>query len=192
VVDVSEDPGEIDRLAERLRPSVNRAQVLARFDEMFRVGAPPDPLPDGFHPGRFLATSIWGPFDSFTLGLSRLWMPWRGKVFDRGTQEGVNRFAQAAASRVALKAVFPSYTPERSTSDRIEAFPFRNRVAPGELDPDVSVYKIDYDFEANPDLLIRRILDEIVQVAPGRYLGKILFRASGRFYPIGFFSLRSP
>ena len=73
------------------------------------------------HPGRFLATSIWGPFDSFTLGLSRLWMPWRGKVFDRETQEGVNRFVQAAASRVALKAVFPSYRPERSTSDRIEA-----------------------------------------------------------------------
>ena len=67
----------------------------------------------------------------------------------------------------------------------------RNRIEPGAADPDVRVFKIDYDFEANPGL-IRRILDEMVQVAPGRYLGKVLFRARGTFHPIGFFSLRAP
>jgi hypothetical protein len=192
VADVSDDPGELDRLAERLRPSVNRARVLARFDELFRAGTAPDPLPDGFLPGTFLATSMWGPFDSFALALSRVWMPWQGKIFDRERRTGVNSLVQAPASRIVLKAAFPGYSPERGTAERIEAFPFRNRVARGELDRDVSVLKIDYDFEANPDFLIRRILDELVQIAPGRYLGKILFRASGRFHPIGFFSLRSP
>jgi hypothetical protein len=64
-------------------------------------------------------------------------------------------------------------------------------VGPGALDPDLEVLKIDYDFEANPGLLIRRILDELVQVGRGVYLGKVLFRLGGRFHPIGFFSLEA-
>jgi hypothetical protein len=187
----SQDPGEVDRLADRLHPWVNRAQVLARLDEMFRAGSAPDPAPDGFLPGRALATSIWGPFDTFAQWLAARWMPWQGKIFDTREQSGVNRFVQAPASRLALKTVFPGYTPEKTTEDHIEAFPFRTRVAPGEVDREVAVLKIDYDFEANPNFLIRRILDELVQIAPGRYLGKILFRASARFHPIGFFSLRA-
>jgi hypothetical protein len=90
-----------------------------------------------------------------------------------------------------MRAVWRRYTPEYVGPDRVEAFPFRTRVAPGELDPGVDVLKIDYDFEANPDFMIRRILDELVQVAPGRYLGRVLLRLNGRFRPIGFFSLRS-
>ena len=50
------------------------------------------------------------------------------------------------------------------------------------------VLKIDYDFEANPTL-IRHILDELVQIAPGHHLGKVLFRSGNRFHRIGFFSL---
>jgi hypothetical protein len=61
-------------------------------------------------------------------------------------------------------------------------------VGVGGLDPDVRVLKIDYDFDENP-ALIRRILDEVVQIAPGRYLGKVLFRVGGRHRRIGFFSL---
>jgi hypothetical protein len=64
-------------------------------------------------------------------------------------------------------------------------------VAPGELDPGVDVLKIDYDFDANPDFVIRRILDELVEVDAGLYLGKILYRWKGTFRPIGFFSLES-
>ncbi|HXJ66518.1 MAG TPA: hypothetical protein VNN79_22390, partial [Actinomycetota bacterium] len=94
-------------------------------------------------------------------------------------------------SRIPMKVVFPKYSPETVTVNRIEAFPFRNRVAPGAVDPDLETFKIDYDFDANPDFLIRRILDEVVQIAPGRLLGKILFRVSGRFHLIGYFSLRS-
>lgn len=189
ITDLRDDPGEIDRLADRLHPDVNRAQVLHRLDEMFRAGTAPDPRPDGFLPGRLLTTSVWGPLDSGVLRLARAWMPWKGKTFDREGSAGVNRFDNTPATRGAFKAVFPGYVPERTTVELIEAFPMRNRIEPGELDPDVDVLKIDYDFEANP-ALIRRILDELVQIAPGRYLGKILFRVGERFHPIGFFSLR--
>ncbi len=116
-------------------------------------------------------------------------MPWLGKSFDPERSEGVNILIPQA--RRALNVVWRSYEPVRVTADAIEAFPFRTRVAPGELDPEVNVLKIDYGFEANPDFIIRRILDELVQVEPDFYLGKILYRRKGRFHPIGFFSLET-
>ena len=191
LTDVTDDPRELDRLADRLRPAVNRAEILSRFEELFRSGTRPDPAPQGFLPGRLLATSTVAPLDSVALRLAQAWMPWQGKSFDPLAMTGVNRFTQTAGTRAAFKVVFPGYVPVVSAPDRIEAFPFRNRFGPGEIDPGVEVLKIDYDFEANPSFLIRRILDELVQVAPGRYLGRVLLRLNGRFRPIGFFSLRS-
>ena len=189
IADVRDDPRELDLLADRLDPASNRHAVLARLDEIFRSGSAPDPLPDDFLPGRLLATSTWPWLDGLFRRVASLWMPWRGKVFDPSTMTGVNRFQPNV--RLPMKAVWPGYTPEDVTVQKVEAFPFRNRVEPGELDSGVEVLKIDYDFDANPGFVIRRILDELVQVAPGRYLGKVLFRAGGRFRPIGFFSLRS-
>jgi hypothetical protein len=183
------DPAELDDQADRLRSKVNRRLVLDRFGEVFRSGAAPDPLPEGFLLGRLLATSTWPWLDATGQRLADLWMPWRGKSFSPVSSMGLNRFARNA--RIPLKVVFPSYIPEFVGPDRVEAFPFRTRVAPGALDPGVKVLKIDYNFEANPNLIIRRILDELVQVGPGRYLGKVLFRVGDRFHPIGFFSLRS-
>jgi hypothetical protein len=183
------DPRELDELADRLQPRVNRQMILDRFDELFVSGTAPDPVPEGFLSGRLLATSTWPWLDAASQRLAQLWMPWKGKSFSPASSIGLNRFARSA--RIPLKSVFPSYIPEFVGPDRVEAFPFRTRVAPGGLDPNVQVLKIDYDFEANPSFVIRRILDELVQVAPGRYLGKVLFRIGDRFHPIGFFSLRS-
>jgi hypothetical protein len=181
----------MEEAAARMQPGVNRALSLRDLDDLFRSGLVPDPLPDGFLPGRLLATSIWSPLDAVVARIAMAWMPWQGKVFDRAASMGVNRFD--ASARVPLRVVFPGYTPERDLGDELEAFPFIYRVAPGELDPDVQVCKIDYDFEPNPGLIIRRILDELVEIDDGTYLGKILFRTSSRWHPIGFFSLeRAP
>src|SRR2546425_13230315 len=188
--DLADVTEELDRLADRLHPGRNRSEVLARLDAVFRSGEAPDPWPSGFQAGRLVATSTWGPWDSFVQRIAGLWMPWLGKSFDGAAKTGINRFRQTAATRWWLRLLFPGYRLPLLAPDRIEAFPFRNAVEPGELDPDVLVLKIDYDFEANP-ALIRRILDELVQVAPGRYLGKILFRLGRRYYLIGFFSLRA-
>mgnify|MGYP006174464395 FL=1 len=57
------------------------------------------------------------------------------------------------------------------------------------IDPGLQVLKIDYDSDANPTFMIRRILDELVQLDDGLYLGKILFRTKRAWHPIGFFSL---
>ena len=179
--------GEVDELIEQLRPGTNRSRVLARLDDLFRSGTVPDPPPDGFLPGRLVALSVWNQLDTAVEGLGRLWMPWQGKAFSPASSRGVNRLT--ATARLPLKALFPSYTPEVATQDDMDAFSFRTRVGPGAIDPHINVLKIDYDVEANPGL-IRRLLDELVELEPGRYLGKILFLVRGEFRPIGFFSLR--
>jgi hypothetical protein len=184
-------PGrEIEELADRLRPGANRAEVLRRFDELFRTGAAPDPVPDGFLPGRLLGMSIWAPVDGLVARVASVYMPWQGKTLSAASSTGINEFTKNG--RIPLKALFPRYSPENEGPEGFQAFPFRTRIGPGALDPEVTVFKIDYDFEANPAFIIRRILDELVQIQPGVYLGKVLMRVGGRFRPIGFFSLRSP
>jgi len=181
---------ELDRLASRLHPGRNRAEVLRRLNEVFRSGAAPDPPPSGFVAGRLVATSTWGPWDSLVQRLAGLWMPWLGKSFDTGSKRGINRFLATAGTRLLLRLLFPTHTPAEMGMEGIEAFPFRTSVGLGELDPEASVLKIDYDFAANP-ALIRRILDELVEVAPGLYLGKVLLRFGARYRQVGFFSLRA-
>jgi hypothetical protein len=179
---------ELDELATRLGPEANRALILERFDELFRSGGGPDPPLEGFLPGRLLATSTRRPLDAFGRVMAGLWMPWRGKWFDRDGATGVNRFTPGGLA--ALRILFPRYTPERISVDTIEAFAFRTRLGPAELDAGVQVLKIDYDDEANPRV-VRRILDELVQLEPGLYLGRVLFRTRRRHHPVGFFSLRA-
>jgi hypothetical protein len=171
----------------RLDPRFNRDWAIEQLDALYRTGSVPDPLPDGFLRGRLLTMSLSGPSDAMIRRIAGLWMPWLGKKFDLATSEGVNVLLPSA--KAPMKVLWPSYEPEAVFVDRIEAFPFRNRVAPGAADPDLDVYKIDYDFDANPGFLIRRILDELVEVDDDVYLGKILLRWRGSFKPIGYFSL---
>ncbi len=179
-----------DRLVQietTLSPSAMRASAIAELDELFRSGSAPEPQPEGFLRGRLITMSVTRPSDAFVRGVGRIYMPWLGKAFDPSTQSGVNVLAPSA--RRPMKVLWSKYSPERELLDRIEAFPFRTRIEAGAVDPDLGVLKIDYDFEANPDFLIRRILDELVQIDDNLYLGKILFRLRSGWKPIGFFSL---
>jgi hypothetical protein len=59
------------------------------------------------------------------------------------------------------------------------------------------VLKIDYGpVASNPRLVIRRIRDELVQIVPDTYLGKILWRSGegdeATYGCIGYFALRQP
>ena len=71
------------------------------------------------------------------------------------------------------------------------AFVFQTSVDAGMVDRDRQVFRIDYDRPDNPALSIRRIVDEIVQVGDGLYLGKIHFKWWwGVWDMIGYFALR--
>ena len=156
---------------------------------MFRSGSAPEPAPEGFLRGALVMTSTWGWLDGAARRLADMYMPWLGKSFDPAAHSGINVLTPSA--RTPMRVLWRNNVPEREMADRIEAFPFRTRIAPGEVDPDVNVLKIDYDFEANPSFLIRRILDELVQVDAGFYLGKVLLRRHGAWATIGYFTLEN-
>ena len=175
----------LSELEERLQPRLQWERALDELDGMFAAGEAPDPAPEGFLPGRPLAASPSSALDAAARRAGRLYMPWRGKELRAG-DGGVNVFATSA--RVLLKLVWPSYEPERILADRIEAFPFRTWVGESALGG-VRVLKIDYDIDANPSFVVRRGLDEIVQVDDGLYLGRAHLRSGGSVRPLGFFAL---
>jgi hypothetical protein len=180
----------VAEIEERLEPRRARAWAIARLSDTFAAGSPPDPAPNGFLRGRAITGSTWGPLDAVGRRLAGAYMPWLGKSFNASAGTGVNVLTKSA--RTPMKVLWPSYEPETEDAERLEAFPFRTRTAPSELDPDVSVLKIDYNFDANPPFLIRRILDELVQIDDGFYLGKVLVRTKSGYRGVGFFSLETP
>jgi hypothetical protein len=181
-----------DRLSEiraSLTPKIVREQAISALDDLFRSGAAPEPQPEGFLRGDLITMSVMRPTDAVVRAISSFYMPWLGKSFDPTTQSGLNILRPSA--RGPMKILWRNYTPERELVDRLEVFPFRTRIDEGTVDPGLRVLKIDYDDPINPDFIIRRLLDELVQLDDDLYLGKILFRTKRAWHPIGFFSLES-
>jgi hypothetical protein len=123
VVAVPDPSAELDRLAGRLDPLRTRHEVIEGFERLFRSGIAPDPWPHGPLEGRLLMTTTWRPWDGFVRRAAGWWMPWLGKEFDPAGQTGLNRFWPSPATRLWLKAMFPTH-PARRVGDRVEAFPF--------------------------------------------------------------------
>ena len=96
-------------------------------------------------------------------------------------------------AQLPSKLLWPLYRMKDAKDGKL-AFDFKTYEDAGKDDPDLQVMVIDYaDIEDNPTLVIRSIRDELVQIVPGAYLGKILFRTpSGRYEKIGYFALRTP
>jgi hypothetical protein len=181
-----------DRLSEiraSLKPKVVREHAISALDDLFRSGSAPDPQPEGFLRGELITMSVTRPTDAVVRAISALYMPWLGKSFDPSTQSGLNILKPSAKG--PMKVLWRNYIPEREMADRLEVFPFATRIDEGAVDVGLQVLKIDYDDRVNPDFVIRRILDELVQLDEHLYLGKILFRTKRAWHPIGFFSLES-
>jgi hypothetical protein len=156
------------------------------LNRIFRLGVAPDPPLEGPTRGLLVTPTLGRVAD---LGLRRLasaWMPWRGKRFHAASQTGDNLFAPSALW--PARVLWPSYRLE-SLDDGYAAFPFRTYASSGTVDPDRETLKIDYDSDDNPSLLIRDILDELVQVVRGAYLGKVLVRRRDQWRLIGYFAL---
>jgi hypothetical protein len=119
-------------------------------------------------------------------------MPWKGKTFDASSSRGDNIFTRGSLRTARL--FNPTYRGFRGDGpETYLAFAFRTYVAPGLEDADRKVLKIDYDLPENPKLTVRRVLDELVQVGNGTYLGKAHVKWWwGRWQPVAFFALFEP
>jgi hypothetical protein len=166
---------------------VDRRAALDELGGCFAAGGPVEEL-DGPTKGRLLTTTFGFGLDLVCMGLASVWMPWKGKVFDADAKEGRNIFA--AAFRIPLRLIWPRYRDERGLgSGRLATFRFITRNGPGALDPDVAVLKIDYDVPESPSFLIGDILDEVVRIDDGLYLGQALLNWRGRYRRVAWFQL---
>ena len=161
----------------------------AELNAIFKLGAPPKDL-DGPTDGILVMTTTNPVLDTAVRFITGMWMPWQGKRFDADAGTGDNRMV--ASSKLPSKLLWPLYRMKDAADGHL-AFDFKTYQDAGKADPGVQVMVIDYsDVEANPRLVIKSIRDELVEVAPGAYLGKILFRLPpDRYEMIGFFALRT-
>ena len=75
------------------------------------------------------------------------------------------------------------------TTGRVD---FNTYAEAGKDDPDVQVMVIDYaHVQKNPKHVIRSVRDELVEVVPSVYPGKILFNSGEKYTKIGYFALRN-
>jgi len=141
----------------------------------FASGSAPAPGPDGFYKG---AAHLLGGGP----------VPWLGKTFESSKDLGFNIFTPGGASM--LKVMMPFYKHYRLNAEgNTSAYYFKTSTGPGLKDKDTNVFKLDYDSPENP-FLIRIILDEMVEVRPNEFLGKVHMKVFPGYYAtIGFFGL---
>ncbi|MDX1876494.1 hypothetical protein SBE55_01555 [Mycolicibacterium sp. 141076] len=168
----------------------NADAAEAQLNDLFRLGTPPVDL-DGPTEGILVMMTTNPALDTVTRAVTALWMPWQGKRFDSDSGTGDNRLTRSTG--LVGKLLWPLYSMRDAESGKL-AFDFATYVEAGKDDPDRQVMVIDYaNVESNPRLVIRSIRDELVELVPGVYLGKILFNTGAdRFSKIGYFALRTP
>ena len=94
---------------------------------------------------------------------------WQGKTFNSDKNAGDNSFSDGDQPR--------------------HKYPFKTYQGAGFKDPSLTTFKIDYQLPEN-QFYVRPILDEVVEVAPGKFLGKIHYRLIPGFpFTIGYFRL---
>ncbi|MBB3036707.1 hypothetical protein [Hoyosella altamirensis] len=180
--------GEVWAWLRQLRDSDLRDydRAARELETLFRAGRPPAEL-HGRTEGMLVMTTTLPILDRTVTAVTDLWMPWEGKRF--APEGGSNRISSRAST--PLRLLWPLYSMTQ-TEDGTLAFEFKTHVEESrDKDAeDQKVLVIDYkSIETNPRLLIRSIRDELVELAPGVFLGKILFRVAGKYMKIGFYAL---
>jgi hypothetical protein len=189
VGDVSTEAAETYIRAALRRMGNDRAAGMASLDDVFRAGRTPRAL-DGRYRGELLAVDVAPGLTQYVDFIQNRFQPWLGKTFVAAESRGDNILANS--SRPWFRLLMPfyhGYRPDSAATSR--AFDFRTYVAPARLAPDVLALKIDYDIPGNPRPTIRRVLDELVELADGYYLGRAFVHWWwGRWQRVAYFSLR--
>jgi hypothetical protein len=186
--DLREKSAELLRSAQDL-VRVNRAQGFTALNDLFRAGTVPEPALNGRYAGELIALDLAPVLTPFFQWLASTWMPWRGKAFNISQQRGDNILSKDSYPLARLfNPLYRGFISDRPGTYR--GFAFRTYIAPGLFDRDRNVLKIDYNLKENPALTVRRVLDELVQLDEGLYLGKAHVRWWwGGWQTVAFFSL---
>jgi hypothetical protein len=177
----------IEELSERSHK--DRAAAIEELQKVFVTGKPAKP--SGQTEGILVTWSMHPLADRVIGAITDSWMPWVGKKFDPAKKKGINTLTDSA--RWPAKLIWPLYSTNDSPLGR-SAFDFNTYTEAGKLDPGVKVLVIDYEsVPENPNVLIRQIRDELVEIVPGANLGKMLVKVPRRreLFPALYFALKS-
>lgn len=176
----------IQELGRRARR--DRDGALVELADLFRAGRPSTSI-EGQTEGTLVTFTIHPAVDAFIAAITAAWLPWAGKRFDRARSAGDNLLLRSA--RWPAKLLWPVYRL-RDAAEHLSAFDFETRVEPGAIDPEVEVLVIDYaPVDENPRVLIKSIRDELVEIAPGANLGKMLWTGRNGHALLAYFALKS-
>lgn len=116
-------------------------------------------------------------------------MGWAGKTFHaNGT--GYNRLTPG--TKFAAMAVMPHYKLRKINGELI-GFDFYHCIDNSPVAPNIPVRSLNYASpEHNNPLILPRTRDEIVEIVPGVYLGRVLIRDNFGWNLSGYFGLRYP
>ncbi|MGZ8629768.1 MAG: hypothetical protein ACXWZF_02200 [Actinomycetota bacterium] len=168
---------------------LDRPLGLTELESCFAGGKAVEGLV-GFRRGRLIASTYGYGLDAVFEALGRLWMPWRGKTFSREAPKGVNLFT--SGGRRAIRVAFPRYEALGDDDAGTSAFGFVTSIGPSSTHPDTSVLRLDYrSVTENPSFPVRRVLDEVVQIGDGLFLGQALLWWGGRLRRVAWFSLEA-
>lgn len=149
----------------------NRTQGLAALNKLFRSGMPPHPALNGRYQGQLIALDMALGLTELLGWMTKMYLPWLGKAFYQSQRSGENIFALDSYMLARIfNPFYDGFFPDGPQT--YQGFAFHTYIAPGLVDRDRQVLKIDYNLKENPSLTIRRVLDELVQVDKDLYLGK--------------------
>jgi hypothetical protein len=197
----------------QLASSHPQAAQDAVWGWLHRVGGPlPDPEAQGELDELFTtsrpATDVDGPAEGFLVRWAarhpalnrggkgfhalaktvtvRLGLPlWLGKRFDARAKRGTVMLPRHGVLARPITKVHKS-------GDHYEAFPMTNWVEPGKIDPATDVLVIDYASLPDNPWPMSRIRDELVEIVPNTYLGKMLWHQDDDYYLLAYFALKTP
>jgi hypothetical protein len=168
---------------------LDRPTGLAALESVFAAGATPTEL-GGPLRGSVVSSTLGHGLDPLVEALTSWWLPWKGKTFDPDAADGRNLFSQGA--RRLMRITLPKYQTVDQPHGYAGAFRFLTSTGPSAFVPGVEVLRIDYrDVPENPRWPVRRILDELVMIAHGRYLGQALLEYRGQLRRAAWFCLEA-
>lgn len=168
--------------------AVDRAAALAALDDLFRSGTVPGGMA-GPYRGILVTTTFFPLLDRLIAVWARRGLPWLGKRFTPTGGDNIwRRFPGVADGLFWRLNRLLHWQAVRDSRETYRAFPFRTAVGPGIADADRIVLKIAYNSRPNP-LPVRRVLDELVALGDGVYLGKAHGRLLGRWRLCAYFAL---
>jgi hypothetical protein len=179
---------EWDRLVELIEgPCLQRSDRHQQLLSIFEESSSPN-LTRGSYRG-VLAGGYNLVVDGIGARVKKVWMPWVGKHLEPDEQRGYN-LLRPRSERVLQR--FLGSSPTYPCGKLTAAYEFGYRLGPSALPGGQEVGRIEYaDVPTNPDFL-RRMHDEVAEVAPGILLGRFIATSGGQPRITAWFALHGP